>query len=233
MNWTLVISFFRYLPMAHLHRCLKSLAAQTVKPDHIVFFDNNSSFSPASLIREVKESDEADSGVEFYFCKHGRNDRTLSWANNAAIRMVSTEHFIFTRCDFEYAPTFCEEMLLAHQWQALSYATSWMKYGEREEKAGWQDGPSFCTSKTAMELAGWYDETLTGWGFDQQDLQTQMMRRGVKMKVVDKFLAIHMDHPHDGRNVERAKEIWAKSPRRVKDILDEEKRLIEAKVSDN
>lgn len=229
MHWTLVISFFRYLEISHLHRCLKSLAAQTVKPERIVFFDNNSDFGTTGLKKAVLSEMDSGDKVEFYYCKHGRKDRTLSWANNAAIRMVSTEHFIFTRCDFEYAPTFCEELLRAHQWQALSYATSWMKYGEREEKAGWQDGPSFCTSKMAMELAGWYDETLIGWGFDQQDLQTQMMRRGVKMKVVEKFLALHMDHPHDGRNVERAKEIWAKSPRRVKDILEEEKRLIEAK----
>lgn len=261
MNWTLIFTFQKRLTLAHLERSLYSLSRQTVKPSAFVFFDNNSDFSPESINQVVSQYFHPDT-VEFYFCKHHRNDRTLSWCANTAIRMTATEHFIMTRADFIYDFGFCQEMLRCHRFEPMSYVTSWMFYmpyltpgathgtvdhhadleplnwrenpqrllqnngpGCREERAGHQDGPCYCTSKTAMEAAGWYDETLIGWGFDQQDLQTTMMRKGVAMKVAAEFLYFHMEHDVGVRDVERAKEIWLKSPRRPAEILAEEKRL--------
>jgi hypothetical protein len=253
MKWTLIMSMFRPLTVEHLERSLYSLSRQTVKPDEFLFFDNNSGHN-ANILAEISKHFTASDWTT-YFVKHGNQNRTLSWANNRAIQLSNTDTFVFARADFIYDFRFCERVLLEHTNDPMSYATSWMwgmnyldpnppdlesfnwrenpqnllknDIGARPERASHQDGPTFCTSKKAMEAAGWYDETLVGWGFDQQDLQTQMMRNGVKMKVIPEFLYFHMDHPPgpEGRDPVKAKEIWLKSPRRLPEILAEEARL--------
>lgn len=80
------------------------------------------------------------------------------------------------------------------------------------------DAPSFCTTKQAVDRAGWYDEHIKNWGYWQIDLQGNMARRGVEMKVVPEILVFHMQHglaPEDGeRNLQQAHAEWLASPRR-------------------
>jgi len=255
MKWTLIMSMFRTLTLPHLERSLYSLSRQTVKPDEFLFFDNNPTYSSARSALDTLQFYWRGKTSSCHFCQHEDPSKTLSWANNRAIQLCNTDVFVFARADFIYDFQFCERVLAAYADEPMSYATSWMwgmnyldtnppdlesfkwrenpknllhnDVGARPEKASHLDGPTFCTSKQAMDAAGWYDETLTFWGFDQQDLQTQMMRNGVKMKVIPEFLYFHMDHPAGpgGRDLVRAKEVWLKSPRRVPEILAEEARL--------
>lgn len=80
------------------------------------------------------------------------------------------------------------------------------------------DAPCFCTTKQAMERAGWYDENLTVWSYWQPDLQGNMAKRGVQMKVVPETLVYHMMHglaPEEGeRDLHKAHAHWLQSPRR-------------------
>lgn len=259
MNWTLIFSFFRTLDLDHLERSLYSLSKQTVQPRKLIFFDNNSPWRESD-IRHIICQHYGRESWELYFAKHGNNNKTLSWANNQAIRLCETETFMFCRADFIYDFNFCERMLQAYNGNPMNYATSWMYQmnytlpdsdtvdlesfnwredpkdllantrGSLEEKATHCDGPSFCTSKKAMEAGGWYDETLIGWGFDQQDLQRFMVRNGVQMVVIPEFLYFHMQHGVDAgqRDLDRAKEVWLKSPRRQIDIADDLKRIAAA-----
>lgn len=80
------------------------------------------------------------------------------------------------------------------------------------------DAPSFCTTKQAMEAAGWYDENIKNWGYWQIDLQGNLARHGVQMKVIPEVLVWHMQHGlarEDGeRNLQKAHAEWLASPRR-------------------
>lgn len=75
------------------------------------------------------------------------------------------------------------------------------------------DAASFCTSKTAMKSAGWYDEDLTSWGMWQQSLQMDMRERGVEFYVIPEILQYHMQHGAD-RDTLVATSEFANSPRR-------------------
>lgn len=68
--------------------------------------------------------------------------------------------------------------------------------GELKNTEG--DAAAFCTSKYAMELAGWYDENLTFWGVWQMSLQRAMSKRGIQFKIVPEFLHFHMCHAIKG-----------------------------------
>lgn len=80
------------------------------------------------------------------------------------------------------------------------------------------DAASFCTTKTAMNAAGWYDEDLVGWSLWQLDLQTMMQKRGVQFHVIPEVLMYHMLHKipaEDGeRDLNRAHQIFNASSRR-------------------
>lgn len=78
------------------------------------------------------------------------------------------------------------------------------------------DAPSFCTTKTAMECVGWYDEDLIGWGFWQLSLQTDMQAKGVKFYVIPECLMFHMLHKIEGpdRCLARAQAEFNQSRRR-------------------
>lgn len=248
-EWSLVLSFFKSLNLDHLERCLYSLSRQTVAcpPKEFILFDNASGFTQEEIISVIRKQFKVDDWV-IYFVRHS-GGRTLSWANNSAIRLARCETFMLLRADFIYDYRFCEKMLLAYNNEPMSYVTSWM-YGMPEndyEQFGWRnnpqnllansgfrpervsqiDGPTFCASKKAMDAAGWYDEFLVGWGFDQQDLQQQMIRNGVQMKIYEEYLYFHQGHEVDPgqRDIERAKAEWAKSPRRRPEILAEEARI--------
>lgn len=75
------------------------------------------------------------------------------------------------------------------------------------------DAASFCTTKTAMEAANWYDEGLVSWGMWQQSLQMDMKEKGVVFHVIPETLMFHMQHGAD-RNTSRAWEEFNVSPRR-------------------
>lgn len=258
MNWTLIFSFFRTLSLAHLERSLYSLSRQTVKPPHLLFFDNNSPYTVAEIESVIAKYWTVDLWSRHY-AKHGDGSKTLAWGNNQAIRLCDTEIFMFCRADYIYDFRFFERMLWEYADNPMHYATAWMwgmqylsgathetvdhaadleplnwrdnpqnllahSVGARPEQASHVDGPTFCTSKKAMAAGGWYDETLTGWGFDQQDLQSHMARNGVQMRVIPEFLYFHMEHG-GARDMVRAKQVWLRSPRRLPEILAEEARL--------
>lgn len=247
-KFTLVFSMFRTLSLVHLERSLYSLSKQAVKPAEMILFDNNSGFAEAQILGTLQRHFKVEDWT-CYFVRHDGKGKTLSWANNRAIRLATYDTFIFVRADFIYDFRFCERMLLAYANTPMNYATSWMyrmpdidleQFQWRNnpqnllansrippEWASHIDGPTFCTSKQAMDAAGWHDEALIGWGFDQQDLQTQMVRRGVNMKVIQEYLYFHQHHevgPED-RNLERATADWAKSPRRIPEILEAERKI--------
>lgn len=253
MKSTLVFTFFHTLTLAHLERSLFSLARQTLLPDKLLFFDNNSPFSPEAIERVISQQFNINQWA-LYYAKHANPMRQYSWRNNAAIRFSETDVFIVASADYIYDFDFCKKLLSAYADEPMSYAAAWtwqMNYangidpdvdlesfnwrsnpknlmsnisGSRMERAVHIDGPCFCSSKQAMDAAGWYDEELAQWGFNQQDLQAQMVRKGVKMKVVSECLHFHMQHSGE-RDMERAKQEWAHSSRRVPDILAEEQRL--------
>lgn len=109
------------------------------------------------------------------------------------------------------------QKLLAHKRHAVE-----TKFSDR-------DCATFMTSIGAMRACGWYDEALYGWGYDQQDMQRRMMECGVKMKIIPEFLLFHMYHAtREGeRDLDKAMKIWMRSPRQLKGILAEEKRMRE------
>lgn len=82
----------------------------------------------------------------------------------------------------------------------------------------WMDAPNFCTTKQAMERAGWYDEALHSWTIWQLDLQSNMHKRGINVKVIEEVLVFHMQHPipveQGERDLKKAHEIYDASPRR-------------------
>jgi hypothetical protein len=248
-EWSFVLSFFKSLNLDHLERCLYSLSRQTIAcpPKEFILFDNNSGFTPEEIISVLQKHFKVEEWV-VYFARHN-GGRTLSWSNNSAIRLARCETFMLVRADFIYDFRFFEKMLLAYNNEPMSYVTSWMyglpendyeqfawrlnpqnllaNSGFRPERVSQIDGPTFCTSKKAMDAAGWYDEALVGWGFDQQDLQQHMIRNGVQMKVYEEYLYFHQGHEVEPgqRDIERAREVWKKSPRRRPEILAEEARI--------
>lgn len=86
------------------------------------------------------------------------------------------------------------------------------------------DSPCFCTTKTEMDRAGWYDENLKLWGCWQMALQRAMLKSGTQFIVIPEILQYHMNHPiiggetdpgvSGGRQLESgaALEEWSKSP---------------------
>lgn len=90
------------------------------------------------------------------------------------------------------------------------------KLGGQEHKHAHLDAPSYCTTKSAMAHAGWYDENLTGWGYWQMDLQGQMRMKGVGFHVLPEFLYFHMQHQIEGpeRSQPLAMQEYNSSPRR-------------------
>lgn len=80
------------------------------------------------------------------------------------------------------------------------------------------DAPCFCTTKQAMELAGWYDENLRQWSYWELDLQGNMAKRGVQFHIIPEVLYWHLQHalpPEEGeRDLQKAHAHWLASPRR-------------------
>lgn len=80
------------------------------------------------------------------------------------------------------------------------------------------DAPSFCTTKQAMELSGWYDPEIVSWGYWQIDLQGNMAKRGVDFKIIPEIMVFHMMHGlalGDGeRDLQKAHKEWLSSSRR-------------------
>jgi len=253
MKWSLVFTFFRSLNLEHLERSLYSLSKQTAKPDEYIFFDNcNGVYSEEEICSVIERRFDLRKW-RLFFDKRGGNCRTLSWGNNHAIRLANHNHFLLTRADIIYDYTFCRQMLIRYDNNPNRFVTSWVLYVGNEdetvdyEKANWrtcpenliaagktsvilkashQDTASFITSQTAMDKAGWYDETLVGWGFDQQDLQTQLKRAGVEMLHAPWVMQYHQFHSlvdGDARDLKKAMEIWKRSPRRVPEILEAER----------
>jgi GT2 family glycosyltransferase len=56
------------------------------------------------------------------------------------------------------------------------------------------DAGVFVTSKTAMDLAGWFDEAMISFGYQQSTLQRQMRSKGIRMVAVQDFLFCHQHH---------------------------------------
>ncbi len=83
---------------------------------------------------------------------------------------------------------------------------------------GGVDAPCFCTTKQAMESVRYYDEHLRGWTLWQPELQSNMRKKGVAIKVVEEVCVYHMLHPiptEEGeRDLPKAHQIFNSSPRR-------------------
>lgn len=75
------------------------------------------------------------------------------------------------------------------------------------------DGASFCTTKSAVARAGWYNENLRGWGYWQMELQERMRNLGMVFNIIPEVLSWHMLHAIEGgeRDLNRAQAELAKS----------------------
>jgi hypothetical protein len=263
MKWTLVYRFYKSLTLAHLERSLYSISRQTVKPDQMVFFDNNSMFSEEEIMRVVAQHFKIEDWT-FYFARHHDQKKTLSWSNNRAIALSDNDHFILARADFIYTFDCFERWFAVYDANLPAFVSSWIywmgyyadvndgtvDHASDLEPLNWRedpkrllshrkdaietkfsehDGPSFLTSKRAMDLCGWYDEALYGWGFDQQDMQQKMIEAGVSMRVIPEFMLFHILHQvaKFDRDLEKALKIWLSSPRQAPGILAEERRIKE------
>lgn len=251
--WSMVFNFFRSLSLAHLERSLFSLAGQTVKPNELIIYENDTTFHPEEISKVVELHFP---GTNVCFDRHGDSmKRNASYAQNKAIRMAKHDTFIFTKADCIFHPTFCERMLMAKPPIPLAFSTSyifqmpyWSQKGKPHEEVdhasdleslGWRedvtqlnrnteggqmhtstymDAPCFCTTKQAMEVAGWYDEDIKSWGYWQMDLQGMMHKRGVRFNVIEEPLMWHMQHglsPEEGeRNLQKAHNEYMALPRR-------------------
>lgn len=159
MKWTLILSYFRSLSLAHLERSLYSLSRQTVQPDELLFFDNNSPEAEFDLRCTIGRHYSVKDWA-LYFMKHGDNTKTLAWGNNRAIQLANTETYIFARADFIYAFDYCERVLAAHEAAGpLSLAASWhwgmpyysgathatVDHGQDLEPLNWREDPQRLT----------------------------------------------------------------------------------------
>ena len=102
MKFSMVYTFFRTLSLAHLERSLYSLSKQTVQPDELIFFENNTDFSEDQIKAVVAQ--HFDLGRwQFHFNKHGDPRKTsASWCQNHAIALASHEVFILGKADLIY-----------------------------------------------------------------------------------------------------------------------------------
>ena len=111
MKWSLVFTFFRSLSLAHLERSLYSLSRQTIKPDELLFFDNNTKFSEQE-IKEVIAKHFRLEDWKLHFAKHGDPRKTsASWGQNTAIRLAIHDVFILGKADCIYDFNFCERLV--------------------------------------------------------------------------------------------------------------------------
>jgi len=111
MKWSLVYTFFRTLSLAHLERSLYSMSKQTVQPDELIFFENNTDFSEEQIKAEVAKYYDL-ARWKFHFNKHKDPRKTsASWCQNHAIKLASHEVFILGKADLIYDPTCCEKLV--------------------------------------------------------------------------------------------------------------------------
>ena len=234
MKWSLAYTFFRSLTLDHLERSLYSVARQTAQPDELVFFDNNTDYTPEHIKAVIARHFDLGRWT-MHFEKHGDPAKTTaSWGQNRAIERCEHEFFVLGKADLIYDFRFFEWLIAAQQGVPRRLSTTWvyqMGYfsqaahgsvdhaadleplGWREDPRrllanrapGWgehketqHDAPSFMTSKTAMAAAGWYDETLTKWGYWQQGLQHMMLVGQTEFKVVPEWGQFHMMHGIEG-----------------------------------
>lgn len=111
MKWSMVFTFFRTLSLAHLERSLYSLSRQTVLPEDMVFFENNTDFSEDEIKAVVAKHFKLDRW-SFYFNKHRDPRKTsASWCQNKAIKLAKHEIFILGKADLIYDFNFCQVMV--------------------------------------------------------------------------------------------------------------------------
>lgn len=259
MNWSLAYTFFRSLSLAHLERSIFSLSKQTLQPDELIFFENNTEYSEET-IKDIVAQHFDLARWKFSFNKHGDPKKTTaSWCQNRAIELASNEVFILGKADLIYSFDCNERLVETFKYHShygndpMHFTTShlmqmgYLSAAPHEtvdhaadlEPLNWREDPKrlhanskhsqyhtqtqgdaahFCTTKTAMNAAGWYDENLLGWSLWQPDLQSQMQKRGVSFHVIPECLAFHMLHKipvEDGeRDLGRAHQIYNASPRR-------------------
>lgn len=111
MKWSLVYTFFRSLSLAHLERSLYSISRQTIKPDELLFFENNTDFSE-DQIKEVVAKHFRLEDWKFHFNKHhDPRKTTASWCQNTAIRLAENDVFILGKADCIYDFWFCHALI--------------------------------------------------------------------------------------------------------------------------
>ncbi len=263
MNFSLVYTFFRTLSLAHLERSLYSLSRQTVLPEDLVFFENNTIFSEDEILGVLDKHFDRNRW-RFFFNKHGDPRKTsASWCQNHAIKLAKHDVFVLGKADLIYSFDFCDRVTqtfayhsgygtdpmhftTSHLYQMAYHSENGKPHEEVDhakdlESLNWRedpqrlhqnkggdyggcqyhtqtqgDAPSFCTTKTAMNSADWYDEDLVGWGYWQISLQSDMAAKGVQFHVIPETLMFHMLHKIEGpeRSQELGMQDFNKSRRR-------------------
>ena len=256
MNFSLVYTFFRTLTLDHLERSIYSISRQTVLPEDLIFFENNTDYSEAAIKAVVAKHFDLNRW-RFYFNKHGEKRKTsASWCQNNAIKLAVHDIFILGKADLIYDFNFCDALFQTFNYHShygnmpMHFSTCHMMqmgyysnaghdtvdHAKDLEPLNWRedaqrlhanklnsqyqtqtqgDAPSFCTTKTAMRSAKWYDEDLLGWGFWQVALQTAMQKKGVQFHVIPQTLMFHMLHQIEGeRDLNKAMAEFKRSRRR-------------------
>ncbi len=129
-KWTLLFKFFRSLPLEHLERSLYSLSRQTVKPDEMIFFDNNNGRYTEEQITNVIAEHFDLGDWTLYFVRHKDKKKTLSWSGNRVISLSSNDTFVMARADMIQDFTFCEKVLAAYDPAKLMFVAPWIHWME-------------------------------------------------------------------------------------------------------
>lgn len=111
MKWSLVYTFFRTLSLSHLERSLYSISRQTVQPDELIFFENNTDFSEEEILSVLDKHFDRHRW-RICFNKHRDPKKTsASWCQNHAIKMATHEVFVLGKADLVYDFKFCKEVV--------------------------------------------------------------------------------------------------------------------------
>lgn len=125
MNWSLIYTFFPSLSLAHLERSLYSLSRQTIWPDDMLIYDNNSPFSEAEIKAVIKKYFNLVQ-LRLVFDKHGDRFKTASYCHNKAIPMAAYDTFILARADLIFDFDYCRRVLELQGGDPMVFTSSWM-----------------------------------------------------------------------------------------------------------
>lgn len=212
-------TYFRSLGLDNLRAALYSVRWQDLsKVVEIVVVDNNTDDTESS-IQAMVSSFHFPVPVRVLSAKHGNPVLTHSWSMNLAIRQSSAPWVFYTRADYLLDPRLLWKLLASQRVSEADFVTSDGYHLNLEiqwcdQFTTWRtDGPSTLLhlsgsvidygvidsgvallKRSAFDLVGGLDETLTAWGHSQTDFQYRLSTAGVSFDRVSEVLFYHPQH---------------------------------------